>query len=1215
MIRYHAARVARDVKGRVRPLLRRVSSAVRPTPQPPSRADPPAGPKVSIIVPIYAVEQYLSDCLDSLVNQTHENVQIIVVDDGSPDKSFEIAEAFALRDRRVEIVRQENRGLGAARNAGLKFVEGEFVTFVDSDDTIPRAAIAVLVASLSKSGSDFAIGTAQRFNSEREWTPAWARSVHGKDQFRLSLAEFPEILKDVFVCNKLFRTDFFRATVGSFPERIRYEDQEPTARAYSSGTFDVLKEVVYNWRMREDGTSITQQKSNPDDLADRLLVKKRVATIFEREATPEVFSSWLAKAIGFDLRPYYEQVPRTDETYWQSLREGVLSFRDLVTPQVWNTIPMADRLPALAVMAGSRRDVTQALVRRDEYGWRYPGRVVDDRVILDDQYLSDWESAPDSALLEFSPSETELVARIQRLSWSGSELLVEGYAYIDGVDLHLDDSALAITVVRTDTQLSLPLEVKRVEKPEIDQNSPDAWNTHNASGFVATVDSRLLEPHSQMADEGETWQFTIDVSVGGVRRTGPVLRRDPEGLTSTLPVQEATQSGRWVLGVDGEQGLTLRYKSNLNIRLTGLEVRGTTVRFSVATPGVSKLVLGSKGTPDVVCRPDQGDGPVRAFTARLPDLPIDALDQERVWRINGDVQGHQRRVTWIGSSDALGAASPTHERVMAACSRVGTVRLHQNDWWANVSEVTLGDDSRSLVVSGELSAPNALEYRARLASDVRTIFADLKVNAESGQFRATFPLQADGDWASSVAIENVGFSFRLATKGPGGALDERWIPVAEKLQKSLPRDLDGQLNGITLSRTRSAAALWVKFRLPFLPRERGRRTQRLLHERYAGPDAHNEPADAVLFESFNGRQFTDSSLELFKVLQRRRPDLTLFWSVRDLSQPCPDGATPLLMHSEAWIRAVHSCKYLVNNNNFPFYFRKQSFQRYIQVWHGTPLKRIGNDVPAGNLSLSYRELMAREASGWDLLLAQNDFAAKVLPRAFGYEGEVLSVGYPRNDSLKAAATAKTRTEVRARLGVADDQTLVLYAPTWRDTAKNASGRYSFVQHFDFEQASATLGDRVKFLVRGHANTVHGMGEQSDSDLVLDVSTYPQVNDLMLAADVLVTDYSSIMFDFCVTGKPIIYLTPDLEHYRDTVRGFYLDLESICPGPICRTTDEVAALLKDPAHIMDDYQGSYAEFVSIYAPNDDGFAGARVAEQIWDLQDLAETRVGTAPMAE
>jgi CDP-glycerol glycerophosphotransferase len=303
-----------------------------------------------------------------------------------------------------------------------------------------------------------------------------------------------------------------------------------------------------------------------------------------------------------------------------------------------------------------------------------------------------------------------------------------------------------------------------------------------------------------------------------------------------------------------------------------------------------------------------------------------------------------------------------------------------------------------------------------------------------------------------------------------------------------------------------------------------------------------------------------------------------------------------LVNSPEYYDYLHTSRFLVNNNNFPFYYSKHPEQIYLQTWHGTPLKRIGNDVPSANLSLSYRALMQREARAWDYLLAQNQFAADVLPRAFGYVGEVLTLGYPRNDVL-AQAPAEVTEAVRRKIGVQPDQRVVLYAPTWRDNAQSASGRYAFVNHLDLNKVSEAFGDHTVLLVRGHSNTP-GLTGSSGRVNIIDVSSYPDVSEVMLISDVLVTDYSSIMFDFAVTDRPILFLVPDLERYSGTIRGFYLDFKEVAPGPLHSTTDDILRSLSAIDRIKAAYRLRYEAFQQRFVPLDDGTAAGRVVEAVW-----------------
>jgi CDP-glycerol glycerophosphotransferase len=302
------------------------------------------------------------------------------------------------------------------------------------------------------------------------------------------------------------------------------------------------------------------------------------------------------------------------------------------------------------------------------------------------------------------------------------------------------------------------------------------------------------------------------------------------------------------------------------------------------------------------------------------------------------------------------------------------------------------------------------------------------------------------------------------------------------------------------------------------------------------------------------------------------------------------------MHAREWMDVLARARYLVNNNNFPFYFRKRPHQTYLQTWHGTPLKRIGNDVPAQNLSLSYRGLMRREAESWDYLLAQNDFSAEALPRAFGYQGPVINTGYPRNDALLGEAADERRRAIRRLFAIGESETAVLYAPTWRDNVTR-NNRYALVSHLDFARLESAL-PRSTFLLRGHSNTAQS--EITVPKSVINVTRYSDLNDLMLAADVLITDYSTVMFDFANTGRPMIFFAYDLEDYRDRLRGgFYFDYEGEVPGPIVRDVHDLAGAVQ-AAGRDDTYGGRYEAFRDRFCHLDDGRATERVVDEILKL---------------
>jgi CDP-glycerol glycerophosphotransferase (TagB/SpsB family) len=233
---------------------------------------------------------------------------------------------------------------------------------------------------------------------------------------------------------------------------------------------------------------------------------------------------------------------------------------------------------------------------------------------------------------------------------------------------------------------------------------------------------------------------------------------------------------------------------------------------------------------------------------------------------------------------------------------------------------------------------------------------------------------------------------------------------------------------------------------------------------------------------------------------------------------------------------------------------------------------------------------------WDLLLSPNPPSTPRLRQAFSYDGEVLESGYPRNDALTAPDREVVRARVRQELGIADDKTVVLYAPTWRDD------REEMVDYLDLVNFADELPNDHVLLVRGHSRTL-AFGQDLQAERLVDVTSYPDVADLMLIADVLVTDYSSVMFDFAGTGKPIVFFTPDLAHYSTDLRGFYFDLLAEAPGAVVHEREGLRdAILATRAESGGRGAAARARadaWRERFTPLDDGHAGARVVQRMLD----------------
>lgn len=345
--------------------------------------------------------------------------------------------------------------------------------------------------------------------------------------------------------------------------------------------------------------------------------------------------------------------------------------------------------------------------------------------------------------------------------------------------------------------------------------------------------------------------------------------------------------------------------------------------------------------------------------------------------------------------------------------------------------------------------------------------------------------------------------------------------------------------------------------------------------------------DAILFESFQGKVIGDNPYAIFAELKSRNPRWPIYFTV-NATTTAPEGAIGVRHGSAKWLKALATSRVLVNNTNFPGYFRKQTSQLYIQTWHGTPLKRLGKDIVDVVPTKAYLKMMDREASYWDFLISPSPYCTEILPKTFGYQGEILETGYPRNDLLVNAVGL--RDEIRSKLGIQDPkQLVVLYAPTWRDYKRTATGNWKPVNFL-----TEDLGSNVTVLFRGHTNTHQAHSKQVAGSAV-DVTDYRNVAELYLAADVLITDYSSSMFDFSVSGKPIIFLVPDIDDYVSK-RGFYFDFEQSAPGPVLRDDSKLRETLENLENVKIEYRGRYEAWQSKFNSLEKGTAAKQVVDR-------------------
>jgi glycosyltransferase involved in cell wall biosynthesis len=475
-------------------------------------------PTLSVVLPAYDVERYLPTCLESVLGQSFRDLEVVIVVDGATDSSLQIAHTYAGADRRVRVHYQENSGLGAARNTGVRLARGRYLAFVDSDDTLPPDAYELLVTTIERTGSELVSGTLSRTDGDHHHVPPLMQLNHRWRRERTCLAEVPLMLADVFPVNKVFRRDFWDAAGLSFPHGTRYEDQPTLTAAFlRATTIDIIPEVVYHWWNRRDHASITKGRRHLVDLEDRIRTKQQSTDLVASSGRPELLDVWYKDVLPVDMWEYFRVAPQASDTYWETLRTGMRSLWNETTCTFDHTrVPAQQRLMGWLVEHDRRDELAELVAFIDRHGGDVPLEMRHDHVVADLPGTGSHSAGPPASTFVLGEHEHRWEGRVTSIQWEDSELHIEGFALIRNAPTTDGDTELVGTLraVSDDHHDPLPLDLKI--KPETLATAFVGRPSQNFDhcGFRLSVDL------ADLPEVSGRWRFDLRRRVHGIYAGG-----------------------------------------------------------------------------------------------------------------------------------------------------------------------------------------------------------------------------------------------------------------------------------------------------------------------------------------------------------------------------------------------------------------------------------------------------------------------------------------------------------------------------------------------------------------------------------------------------------------------------------------------------------------------------------------------------------------------
>ncbi|MDQ1618335.1 MAG: hypothetical protein QOE19_904 [Actinomycetota bacterium] len=364
----------------------------------------------------------------------------------------------------------------------------------------------------------------------------------------------------------------------------------------------------------------------------------------------------------------------------------------------------------------------------------------------------------------------------------------------------------------------------------------------------------------------------------------------------------------------------------------------------------------------------------------------------------------------------------------------------------------------------------------------------------------------------------------------------------------------------------------------------------------------------VFFEAFQGRQYSDSPKAIYQELRSAHPQLETVWSRARgrRAGSFPADSRTVERGSWAYYWAMARSQYWVDNFGMPRNFPKRPETTYVQTWHGTPAKRMFFDTPRVQaMNTDEKAQYQALVDQWDYLVSPSPYFEETMVRATHFGGTLIRAGMPRNDALVTQNTPDSVAQIKAKLDLPTDRRILLFAPTYRPKGR---GRDAYTK-LEMLQLAEHLGDEWYVLRRQHYYRKPIDLEPRLRYFGRDASGVMDVNRLLLASDALITDFSSLMFDYALLRRPMLFYVPDLDYYSNVDPKTYFDLREVAPGPVLSTTEEVVDAMGRLDEITREYKDRYTAFLERFAPLDDGRGAEAVVRRVWGTGQPGEPERG------
>ena len=1142
-------------------------------------------PDISVIVPVYNVEEYLGECLDSLKKQGNVSLEVIIIDDGSTDSSGEIADEYVAENENFIVYHIENGGLGHARNVGVTYAKGKYIFFVDSDDIVADNTLCNMFALSERNGSDLTICNVVRFNSKKMWASGIHKTVFEKTDFVTHISKKPELVFDTTSWNKLILREFYLRYKFEFPENILYEDIPVTIPMHvMANKVSMYNAVGYLWRVRDGATkSITQNSESMKNLTDRIEIMRILDGFFKNNVSDEkLITLKETKALNVDLNIFANACSRVDKEPALEMMKVIREYiSEAISEKAMRSVSVILQQKYAYLMTDDYENLKRVCKYEKECYEEAAVQECDNRLIvsLDDELFT---LADRDVTAEFK--EYPIREYIDSTEQSKTTFVIHAHAYKRRITIP-DEASISFRAYLYNimTNEKYPLRLDREKSEKLTQSfgkvvDPVSEKTseynYDAAGFKVTVD--INEMISKECPDG---QYKLLIEYDNKYYSGTAILKGAKNRTlakdnTCLVLNDATLKVNFLY----MQEICFTLKRG-NAFAESVNAEGENIIWKlrsdeeclIAKSASEKVYFKKTGTAEFTCN-------TKSF-GRESDYFVFAVrngEEMPVLCENKSVEALE-----VGQNRAVLSTLKTREYSLRIVDTFVAVKGY---------EVTDSSVIIKTVVTGSSAEKLAICNKAEIC--VRDVIAGCDVVLAGSKCRVTEKGNLACKFTIDFSKEKINRNLYTSQRDmhirfycDGKVFCESCIYS----EKNFKASFDFETLTIKLLRNRGGD-LSTDFRTEWKESEKSSvKREAILLTKY--PEFLKEPINPklIVFESMWGAKYSCNPRAIYEYIDKNYPEYECVWILNDERMPVNGRARRVRRFSEEYYHCLATAKYLVNNVNFTDSFVKRKGQIMVQTMHGTPLKTFGLEITQEMTSQDKKDAFLKRVATWNYLIVQGEFMKNKSYDCFRYNGKILKTGYPRTDSLYSM-TDERREEIKRNLGLPAGKKIILYTPTWRI-------RNKFDMMLDLEKMREKFSDEYILLIRIHYFSADGYKIPADGKFIFDVNKYSSVEELYQISDMLITDYSSVMFDYALLDKPMLFFTYDFDAYCNDLRGIYVDFKKEAPGPLLYTADEVIDAIENIDEEMKKCSSQIKLFKEKYLTYENAYSSEKVVRKL------------------